>query len=102
MEIRMRRDYVAVDEATMDIDLDDLSRYVSEAYGQEISITEEMVDVWSKDSWFINIGEYGYEDNDGQDSTIVSEAIGDYLYEKLEWRLERVWEDSTNTDFYVE
>lgn len=96
MNIALEYEYRAVDRAEKEIDLQDISAYVSEHVGEDIELTEDnMYDFINNDYMYVNYCD-NYELN-----CRIGELINDYLIINLQNDLERIWEDHVETNFEV-
>lgn len=96
MNITLEYEYRAVDRADKEIDLQDISNYVSEYIDKDIELTEDHMYNWV-DSGYMYVD---YCDNYKLNCRI-GELINDYLIINLQNDLERIWEDHIETNFEV-
>lgn len=100
----MEVEYRAVDLAEMDLDLEDLSEYLSCHFNREIKVTEEMISNWCDNGFdYVDSDVHGLVDpTDGKLNYRIGETIRDYFVDHLQHNLERSWEDQVGTTFWVD
>lgn len=96
MNIALEYEYRAVDRAEKEIDLQDISAYVSKYIGKDIELTKDNMYDWVDNGYaYLNYCD-NYELN-----CRIGDLIDDYLITNLQNDLERVWEDHVETNFEV-